>query len=86
MNKPVKDVRAAGPVLRLSASGRLSIPKAIREAQGWKAGQEFAVVPNFIGHGTAIIEVPTIDELVGLVEGADLGGYRDRDDRTDRYR
>ena len=63
----------------LSSKFQISIPKSVREAKGWKAGQEFAFVPR--DGGIMLVPVPTIDELRGIARGADPTGYRDRDDR-----
>lgn len=63
----------------LSSKFQISIPKAVRDAQHWKAGQEFAFIPN--GSGVMLVPVPTLEELRGLAVGADTTGYRDRDDR-----
>jgi AbrB family looped-hinge helix DNA binding protein len=63
----------------LSSKYQISIPKEVREAQGWKPGQEFAFVPR--GGGVVLVPVPTIEELFGMARGANPDGYRDRDDR-----
>lgn len=64
----------------LSAKFQISIPKAVRTAQNWKAGDEIAFVPS--GDGVMLVRVPTIDELFGIARGADPTGYRDHEDRT----
>ncbi len=64
----------------LSSKFQISIPKAVREAQRWKAGQRFAFIPK--GTGVMLIPVPTLKELTGIAKGANPDGYRDR---TDRY-
>lgn len=63
----------------LSAKFQISIPKKVREAQGWKAGQEFVFIPK--DGGVLLVPVPTIEDLRGIAKGADPTGYRDRDDR-----
>ncbi len=63
----------------LSAKFQISIPKAIREAQHWEAGQEFVFIPK--GKGVLLMPVPDFDELAGMAEGANPGNYRDRNDR-----
>jgi AbrB family looped-hinge helix DNA binding protein len=63
----------------LSSKFQISIPKSLRESMKWKAGQEFAFIPN--GKGVLIIPVPTIDELRGIAAGANPENYRDRNDR-----
>jgi AbrB family looped-hinge helix DNA binding protein len=65
---------------KLSSKFQISIPKAVRDSQGWKPGQEFAFVPS--GGGYILVRVPSLEELRGLAKGADTSGYRDR---TDRY-
>ncbi|MGD9816882.1 MAG: AbrB/MazE/SpoVT family DNA-binding domain-containing protein [Hyphomonadaceae bacterium] len=63
----------------LSSKFQISIPKAVREAQGWEAGQEFVFIPK--GSGVLLVPVPTREEMFGLAEGADPSDYRDRRDR-----
>ncbi len=64
----------------LSAKFQISIPKAVRVARRWKAGQRFAFIPN--GAGVMLVPVPEQDELAGIARGARATGYRDRDDRV----
>ena len=64
----------------LSAKFQISIPKAVRVARQWKAGQQFAFIPN--GAGVMLVPVPKPDELAGIARGAKAKGYRDRDDRV----
>ncbi len=65
---------------KLSSKFQISIPKAVRTAQHWRAGQEFA----FIAKGAAVllVPVPERDSLAGLARGAHPDGYRDRTDRV----
>lgn len=63
----------------LSSKFQISIPKAVREAQQWRAGQEFVFIPK--GKGVLVMPVPELDDLLGIAEGADTRGYRDREDR-----
>lgn len=63
----------------LSSKFQISIPKAVREAQGWEAGQEFVFIPK--GAGVLLVPVPTLEDLHGIARGADPGDYRDRRDR-----
>jgi AbrB family looped-hinge helix DNA binding protein len=69
-----------GNVVTLSEKFQISIPKEVREQQGWKAGQKFAFVPDGTG-GVRLVRVPTREELFGSARGADPTGYRDRNDR-----
>jgi len=64
----------------LSAKFQISIPKAVRTARQWQAGQEFAFIPK--GTGVLLVPVPTPRELAGLARGARAEGYRDRTDRV----
>lgn len=65
---------------KLSAKFQISIPKAVRTARGWQAGQVFAFIPK--GDGMLLVPVPKPDELAGLARGARPEGYRDRNDRV----
>jgi AbrB family looped-hinge helix DNA binding protein len=64
----------------LSAKFQISIPKAIRSARHWKAGQVFAFIPR--GEGMLLVPVPKREELAGLARGARPKDYRDRADRV----
>lgn len=63
----------------LSSKFQISIPKAVREAHDWRAGQEFAFVPR--AGGVMLVPVPKLDDLMGIAANGDRTGYRDRDDR-----
>lgn len=63
----------------LSEDLSLKIPNSVINAQNWKPGTEFALVPK--GKGILLMPVPSLAELVGSLRGADLAGYRDRKDR-----
>jgi AbrB family looped-hinge helix DNA binding protein len=63
----------------LSAKFQISIPKAVRTEQQWKAGQKFAFIPK--GRSVLLVPVPEASELAGSVKGASAGNYRDRKDR-----
>ncbi len=65
---------------KLSTKFQISVPKAIRAAQHWQAGQEFAFILK--GKGVLLVPVPRIEDLVGLARGANPEGYRDRADRV----
>jgi AbrB family looped-hinge helix DNA binding protein len=43
-------------ITTLSAKYQISIPKAVRNAQNWKAGQEFTFIPK--GGGVLLMPVP----------------------------
>ena len=63
----------------LSTKYQISIPKAVREAQQWKPGQEFVFIPK--GKGVLVMPVPELQQLAGVAKGAKRKGYRDRKDR-----
>jgi AbrB family looped-hinge helix DNA binding protein len=63
----------------LSRKFQISIPKNVRAAHDWHAGQEFAFIPK--GTGVLLVPVPKLDDLRGTAKGADPEGYRDRSDR-----
>ena len=63
----------------LSSKFQISIPRAVREAQQWQAGQEFVFIPK--GKGVLVMPVPKLDQLAGIAKGARKVGYRDRTDR-----
>ena len=65
---------------KLSAKFQISLPKALRTAQQWQAGQEFAFIPK--GKGVLLVPVPKREDLAGLARGASAEGYRDRIDRV----
>ena len=63
----------------LSSKFQISIPKAVRDQQQWKAGQEFVFLPK--GNGVLVMPVPDLGQLSGIAKGARCDGYRDRQDR-----
>ena len=67
-------------VARLSAKFQISIPKAVRTARRWQAGQEFAFIPK--GEGVLLVPVPKPEDLAGLARGAKAESYRDRTERV----
>jgi AbrB family looped-hinge helix DNA binding protein len=64
---------------KLSETFELSIPKEVREALDWKAGQEFAFIPH--GKGALVIPAPSLDEIRGIANQANPTNYRDRRSR-----
>lgn len=67
-------------IATLSAKFQISIPKAVRTQQQWKAGQTFAFIPK--GTGVLLVPAPDAKDLKGLMAGARPTDYRDRSDRT----
>jgi AbrB family looped-hinge helix DNA binding protein len=70
---------AAKDTAKLSAKFQISIPKTVRTARRWKAGQEFAFIPK--GEGVLLVPVPKPEDLAGLARGATPEDFRDRTDR-----
>ena len=64
----------------LSSKFQITIPKAIRTAQHWNAGQTFAFIPK--GTGVLLVPMPNLHEIKGLARDADPSGYRAREDRN----
>jgi AbrB family looped-hinge helix DNA binding protein len=71
--------KAANETATLTTKFQIAIPKSIRAARNWQAGQVFAFIPK--GEGVLLVPVPKREELLGLARGADPEGYRDRTDR-----
>ena len=67
-------------VTTLSSKFQISIPKEVREKEGWKAGQRFVFIPK--GAGYVLVPVPRLDDLLGIAKGANPENYRDRNDRV----
>ena len=65
----------------MSAKFQIAIPKEVREAQNWKAGQEFAFIPKDGGY--LLVPCPTHPTIYfGRAKGATAStNYRDRKDR-----
>jgi AbrB family looped-hinge helix DNA binding protein len=68
----------------LSSKFQLSIPKAIREEMHLRAGQKFAIIPK--GDTIVLAPIRPLDEMRGILNGADTSDYRDRTDRLARYK
>jgi AbrB family looped-hinge helix DNA binding protein len=64
----------------LSTKFQISIPKSVRVARQWRAGQVFVFIPK--GKGMLLVPVPEIGDLAGIARGASTADYRDRNDRT----
>jgi AbrB family looped-hinge helix DNA binding protein len=64
----------------LSSKFQISIPKAVRTARHWQAGQVFAFIPK--GESVLLVPVPRQEDLAGIARGANTENYRDRTDRV----
>ena len=75
-----ESVIAMKDTAKLSSKFQISIPKAIRTARRWQAGQVFAFIPK--GEGMMLVPLPALNEFAGLAHGAKREDYRDRTDRV----
>jgi AbrB family looped-hinge helix DNA binding protein len=66
-------------IATLSSKFQISIPKSVREAEGWMPGQKFVFLPK--GAGFVLVPVPKPEELAGSAKNANPDGYRDRQER-----
>lgn len=64
----------------LSTKYQISIPKAVRTARRWEAGQRFAFIPK--GSGVLLVPVPDLADLASIAKGSDPTRFRDRKDRV----
>jgi AbrB family looped-hinge helix DNA binding protein len=65
---------------KLSSKFQISIPKSVRSARRWQAGQVFAFIPK--GDGLLLVPVPALDDFAGVARGAVADGFRDRSSRV----
>ena len=55
-------------VVKLSSRFQVVIPQAVRDSQGWKAGDEIAIMED--DHGTIrLMRVPSFQDLRGIFTG-----------------
>jgi hypothetical protein len=64
----------------LSSKYQLAIPKSVCEEQDWQFGQQFAFIPK--GKGMLMVPVPSLAELQGIAEGADVSHFRDHNTKS----
>jgi AbrB family looped-hinge helix DNA binding protein len=74
------DFMAGKETAKLSTKFQISIPKSIRTARSWQAGQVFAFIPN--GEGMLLVPLPDLEDLAGLARDATPADYRDRTSRV----
>lgn len=65
--------------VKMSSKYQIVMPREAREALDLKPGQEFAVLVK--GRSVTLVPVPTLEELRGVLRGADLSGLREKVDR-----
>lgn len=62
----------------MSSKGQVVIPKAARERVHLRTGQKLAVLVK--GRSIVLVPVPELDDLIGILAGKDIGGYREEED------
>jgi AbrB family looped-hinge helix DNA binding protein len=75
-----ENAMASKDTATLSSKFQISIPKSIRTARRWQAGQVFAFIPK--GEGMLLVPVPRLEDLAGMARGAKPTDYRDRTNRV----
>ena len=63
----------------LSSKFQLAIPKVVRELLNLRAGQQFTVLAK--GKAIELVPVRSLNEMRGILKGANVENYRDRQDR-----
>jgi bifunctional DNA-binding transcriptional regulator/antitoxin component of YhaV-PrlF toxin-antitoxin module len=63
----------------LSSKYKVSIPKDLCERMGLRPGQKVAFIQR--AAEVLMVRVPEREELAGMARGANIEGYRDREDR-----
>ena len=68
-------------IATLSSKFQISIPKDIREAMDFKAGQQL----NFlrVGKSLRLVRVRKMEDFIGMTKGANTDDYRDRSTRRE---
>ncbi len=66
--------------VKVSEQLDLVLPPEMGASLGLRPGERFAVIPK--GRTITLVPIPELDELLGIAEGADTSGVRDRSDRT----
>lgn len=65
--------------VKVSSKYQIVIPREAREALDIQPGQEFDVLVK--GKSVSLVPVPTLEQLRGVLKGADLSGLREKVDR-----
>lgn len=68
------------PVVKVSSKYQIVIPKEVREQSGLKPGDDVHV--SFLGGVLRVVKVPTLEEVRGMLKGANLEFSRDKTDRA----
>jgi AbrB family looped-hinge helix DNA binding protein len=62
----------------MSSKGQVVIPKAIRDRVHLRTGQKLAVLAK--GRSIVLVPVPELDDLIGILAGKNVSGYREEED------
>jgi bifunctional DNA-binding transcriptional regulator/antitoxin component of YhaV-PrlF toxin-antitoxin module len=74
-----ENIMATPNLATLSTKFQISMPKAVRTARQWQAGQLSAFIPK--GVGMLLVPVPRRDDLTGFAKNTKAKNYPDRTDR-----
>ena len=64
----------------VSSKYQVVIPKQAREQVHLQPGQKLAVIVR--GKTITLVPVPELEDLIGMLEGEDIGEYRDEEERS----
>lgn len=65
----------------LSSKFQISIPKSVRDAMHFKAGQQLAFLR--VGKSLRLVPVKKMEDFFGATQGAQTDNYRDRSTRRE---
>lgn len=68
-------------IATLSSKFQISIPKDIREAMDFKAGQQLTFLR--VGKSLRLVRVRKMEDFIGMTKGANTDDYRDRSTRRE---
>jgi AbrB family looped-hinge helix DNA binding protein len=74
-----KKVKRMSTIATVSSKFQISIPKEVREQMALRPGEKVAFIAK--PEGYLIVPVPKREDLAGMARGANIEGYRDRNDR-----
>jgi AbrB family looped-hinge helix DNA binding protein len=72
-------VKRMSAIATVSSKFQISIPKEVREQMALRPGEKVAFIAK--PEGFLIVPVPKREDLAGMARGANIEGYRDRNDR-----
>ena len=72
-------VKLMSAIATVSSKFQISIPKEVRDHLGLRPGEKVAFIAK--PEGFLIIPAPKREDLAGMARGANIEGYRDRNDR-----